>query len=348
MYYLTYRPKTISELDNSQVQQKIENILTSKNIPHAMLFVGPKGMGKTSTARIMSKALNCLDNAFAGKGKTIEPCNKCANCLNIATGASPDVVEQDAASNRGIDEIRRLIKEAAFAPMTGRYRIYIIDEAHMITPDAFNALLKTLEEPPKTVIFILATTNEEKVPTTIVSRCVRIPFGHAKKKDIIHMLERIAASEKVTVPDDLKDLIATYSENSFRDGAKLMEELVLQKKMTVEEAHSYLGIRARENLLEIMNKKPLSASIAWIEEFTNAGGNIKRHIEDMLHILKEQLLLKSAVETETQDLGYTISEITQLMKLLHEAYNSMKFSPIESLPLEIAVVEFYNLRKKKN
>ncbi len=313
-----------------------------------MLFVGPKGMGKTSTARIMAKALNCLENTFSGKGESIEPCNKCSNCLNIATGASPDVVEQDAASNRGIDEIRRLIREAAFAPMTGRYRVYIIDEAHMITTEAFNALLKTLEEPPKTVIFILATTNEEKVPKTIGSRCVRIPFGQAKKEDIIHMLKRVAKAEKVTVPEELNMLIATYSENSFRDAAKLLEELVLQKKLTLDDARNYLGVRARENLLEIMNKEPLTASIAWIEEFNKEGGNIKRHIEDMLQLLKEQLLLKSGVVTDTPDLGYSISEITQLMKFLHEAYNSMKFSPIESLPLEIAVVEFYNLRKKKN
>lgn len=348
MYYLTYRPKTISELDNSQVQQKIKNILQSKTIPHAMLFVGPKGMGKTSTARIMAKTLNCLENSFAGKGDSIEPCNTCSNCLNIDTGASPDVVEQDAASNRGIDEIRRLIKEAAFAPMTGRYRIYIIDEAHMITTDAFNALLKTLEEPPKTVIFILATTNEEKVPKTIVSRCVRIPFGQAKKEDIMHMLERVAKGEKVTIPPELNTLISTYSENSFRDAAKLLEELVSQKKLTLDDARTYLGVRARENLLEILNKKPLSDSMGWIEEFTKEGGNIKRHIEDMLQLLKEQLLLKSGVTTDTMDLGYSIGEITQLMKLLHEAYNSMKFSPIESLPLEIAVVEFYNLKKKKS
>lgn len=348
MYYLTYRPKTIAELDNSQVQQKIGNLLSSKTIPHAMLFVGPKGMGKTSTARIMAKALNCLENAFAGNGESIEPCNKCSNCLNIDTGASPDVVEQDAASNRGIDEIRRLIREAAFAPMTGRYRVYIIDEAHMITPDAFNALLKTLEEPPKTVIFILATTNEEKVPKTIISRCVRIPFGHAKKEDIIHMLQRVEKAEKITVQEDLNTLIATYSENSFRDAAKLLEELVLQKKLTLDDARNYLGVRARENLLEIMNKEPLTASISWIEDFSKEGGNIKRHLEDMLQLLKEQLLLKSGVATDTPDIGYSITEITQLMKLLHEAYNSMKFSPIESLPLEIAVVEFYNLRKKKN
>ncbi len=348
MYYLTHRPRSISELDNTSVRDKMERILSSKEIPHAMLFVGSKGMGKTSTARIVAKALNCLENSFAKKGTSFEPCNKCSNCISIDTGSSPDVVEQDAASNRGIDEIRKIIKESAFAPMTGRYRIYIIDEAHMITPDAFNALLKTLEEPPKTVVFILATTNEEKVPTTIISRCVRISFGQAEIKDIEHMLDRIAKKENVPVTDELKTLISTYSDNSFRDAAKLMEELVVQDKLTIADAESYLGIRAKQQLLTIIQSQSLAESLQWIEEFSENGGNMKRVIEDMLQTLKKQLLLKSNVTLEEKDLGYNLSEITVLMKLLHEAYLNLKISPIDSLPLEIAVVEFYNLRKQKN
>ncbi len=347
MYYLTHRPHTISELDNTQVREKMTKLLSSKHIPHAMLFVGPKGMGKTSTARIVAKALNCLQNAFASKGTSTEPCNTCTNCLSIDTGSSPDVVEQDAASNRGIDEIRRIIKESSFAPMTGKYRIYIIDEAHMITTDAFNALLKTLEEPPKTVIFILATTNEEKLPTTIISRCVRIPFGHAEKHDIEHMLDRISDKEKITLSEELKTLISTYSDNSFRDAAKLLGELVTQDKLSINEAEGYLGIRAKQNLLAIMQTEKLTDSLKWIEDFHENGGNIKRAIEDMLQMLKKQLLLKSNVISDGVDLGYSINEITMLLKLFHEAYNAMKISPIESLPLEIAVVEFYNQRKQK-
>jgi DNA polymerase-3 subunit gamma/tau len=346
MYYLTHRPKTITDLDNTQVREKMQHILSSKTIPHAMLFVGSKGMGKTSTARIVAKALNCLENKFAGKGSSIEPCNKCSNCISIDTGSSPDVVEQDAASNRGIDEVRKIIKESAFAPMTGKYRVYIIDEAHMITTDAFNALLKTLEEPPKSVVFILATTNEEKVPSTIISRCVRIPFGHAELTDIEHMLTRIAKAENIPLTDTLQTLIATYSDNSFRDAAKLFEELVTQDKLTVDDAESYLGIRAKQQLLSIMKSEGLTESLKWVEEFTDNGGNIKRVIEDMLQTLKKQLLFKSNVTTDQKDLGFSIQEITILMKLLHEAYMNLKVSPIESLPLEIAVVEFYNYRKK--
>ena len=347
MFYLKYRPQTISELDNSLVRTRIQNILQNKEVPHAMLFVGPKGMGKTSTARIVAKTVNCLENMFAGKGTSFEPCNTCSNCTSIDTGSSPDVVEQDAASNRGIEEIRKLIKESAFAPMTGRFRVYIIDEAHMITPDAFNALLKTLEEPPTTVMFILATTNEEKVPTTIISRCVRVPFGQAKKDDITHMLERMIKEEKIEAPSELNDLIFIYSDNSFRDAAKLLEELVMQKKLTVSEAEAYLGVSGKNNLLSIIKHEPLPEAMKWIEEFASSGGNIKRIIEDLLQALHKQLLLKNGLLVEIQDLGFSVLEIAQLMKLLHEAYKNLKITTIDTLPLEIAVVEFYNQRKQK-
>ena len=216
----------------------------------------------------------------------------------------------------------------------------------MITPDAFNALLKTLEEPPKTVIFILATTNEEKVPNTIISRCVRIPFGKAQKKDILHMLARIAKEENIDASHDLKELIATYSEDSFRDAAKMLEELVMQNALTIEKAQEYLGVRAKGTLLEIMQKGTLAESMQWIEDFTQTGGNIKRAIEDMLQVLRLQLVAKSTGKKEEGELSFSLKEVSQLIKLLHEAYNNLRISPIDSLPLEIAVVEFYNARKK--
>jgi len=347
MFYLKYRPRTITELDNSQIRPKITNLLSSKELPHALLFIGPKGMGKTSTARIVAKAVNCLENKFAGNGDSYEPCNVCNNCKAIENGSSPDVIEQDAASNRGIEEVRKLIRESSYAPMTGRYRVYIIDEAHMITTDAFNALLKTLEEPPETVIFILATTNEEKLPNTIISRCVRFPFGLAHKKDIVHMIDRISEKEKVTIPDELKDLIATYSENSFRDAAKMFEELVMQGTLTVETAQEYLGVRAKGTLLEIMQTGTLADSMQWIDAFIQSGGNVKRAIEDMLNVLHLVLVAKSTDQKSETELSYSMREISMLIKLMHEAYNTIRISPIEALPLELAVVEFYNARKKR-
>lgn len=343
MFYLKYRPKTIAELDNSTVKEKLLNVLKNKELPHAYLFVGQKGTGKTSTARIISKAVNCLENTFAKKESSVEPCNQCINCLSIETASSPDVIELDAASNRGIDEIRSLIRESAFLPMNCRYRVFIIDEAHMITNEAFNALLKTLEEPPETVLFILATTNEEKIPKTIASRCILLNFGRAKHEDITRMLQRIQEKEKIKTPDDVIKLIVKNSDRSFRDAAKLYEELVMQNRLTALEATQYLGLRGQYGLMEILEKKQLKDALSWIEEFSQTGGSIKKLLEELLRELRVMLLAKSGV-VSTDDISstLTVAEISQLMKLFTEAYNFLKISPIETIPLEIAVVEFYN------
>lgn len=346
LFYLTYRPKTISELDNRHVRDVLTNTLQSKNLPHAFLFVGTKGMGKTSSARIFAKSVNCLENKYAGKGESIEPCNNCSNCKSITIGTNADVLELDAASNRGIEEIKKIIHESVFAPMTGRYRVFIIDEAHMITHDAFNALLKTLEEPPETVMFILATTNEEKVPSTIISRCMKVQFGSAKAEDIKHQLQRIATAEKIELSPELASLIVRYCDRSFRDAAKLLEELFIQNKMTLEDAEQFLGIRAKDNLLIIMKEKDLKESLLWIDQFTSQGGNVKNLLEDLLQRLREQLMVKNGLQSEeTPDLGFSVKEISMLMKFFTEAYGNLRISPIQSIPLEIAVTEFYNLKK---
>lgn len=341
MYYLKYRPKTIDEIDNTKAREIISKILASKSIPHAYLFVGQKGTGKTSTARIFSKTVNCLNPK-----KTLHPnpCNHCKNCLSVDFSSSPDVFELDAASNRGINEVKDLIKEASFSPMSGKYRVFIIDEAHMITGDGFNALLKTLEEPPDTVIFILATTNLEKVPKTISSRCLIVNFGKAIKSDIKNMIRRIIKNEKLSVDEKLIDLIANHSEKSFRDAAKLLEELVIQNKLNTEEAKNYLGIRSKENLLETVATGNIKEAIIWIEEFSELGGNVKNLIEELLEELRLLLLKRSGVPTdEVIPVDLSLKQIIFLMKSLNDAYNLLKNSPIETLPLEIAIVEFYNL-----
>jgi len=341
VYYLKYRPRTIDEIDNIKARENISKILISKPIPHAYLFVGSKGTGKTSTARIFAKAVNCVNlPKFPNRPN---PCNHCKNCLAIDFSSSPDVFELDAASNRGINEVKDLIKEASFLPMSGRYRVFIIDEAHMITGDGFNALLKTLEEPPDTVIFILATTILEKVPKTISSRCLIVNFGKAVKSDVKNMIKRIIKKEKLAVDEKLIDLIALHSEKSFRDAAKLLEELVIQNKLNTEEAKNYLGIRSKENLLEIVAKKNIKDALSWIEEFSTVGGNMKNLIEELLEELRFLLLKKSGITVEeTLPVDLSLAQVTFLMKSLNEAYNLLKTTPIDTLPLEIAVVEFYN------
>lgn len=358
MFYLKYRPKTVEDLDNSRVKDIIKKILLPLSLPHAFLFVGQKGTGKTSTARIMAKAVNCLQNKFseteavnAVHKKTtlnknwqnnIEPCNKCKNCLSIDSTSSPDVVELDAASNRGIEDIRNLIRESSFYPMSNRYRIYIIDEAHMITNDAFNALLKTLEEPPSSVIFILATTNLEKIPKTILSRCHLINFGKAKKTDIVSMLNKIVRKEKIKIDNQLINLIAQHADHSFRDATKILEELITQDKLNLEEGKQFLGL-LRENFFETLQKRNLKESLAWIEEFNQSGGNFKYLIEQLLEELRIALLCQNGVNIEeSSNIQLETKDIITLMKLLTEAYNNLKISPIDSLPLEISVAEFYN------
>jgi len=351
MFYIKYRPQSIKELDNEGPREVLQSILNSGSIPHAFLFIGQKGTGKTSAARIIAKALNCQNNKTRKESDiSSEPCNSCLNCKSIDTSSFPDVVELDAASNRGINEVKELIKEASFLPLVGTYRIFIIDEAHMITPDGFNALLKTLEEPPSTVIFILATTELQKVPKTVVSRCIQINFGKAKKEEIIHMLKRIAIGEKIDFEKGVFELIANHSELSFRDATKLLEELVITKKYSLNDARDYIGIRSNQNLLHLVSANATSPAKAleFIETFSQNGGNFKILIEEQLEELHNALLIESHVTKETKNqFSFTLKEIVLLMKLLTEAYANLKYSPIESLPLEIAIVEFYNKRTFK-
>ncbi|MCL4374963.1 DNA polymerase III subunit gamma/tau [Patescibacteria group bacterium] len=350
MYYLKYRPHTLAEIDNTRARSTITKILESGQLPHAFLFVGQKGTGKTSTARIFAKAVNCLENHFSqNKKTTIEPCNRCANCKTIDSGASPDIMELDAASNRGIEEIKTLIKETGFAPMHNRHRIFIIDEAHMITHDGFNALLKTLEEPPAGVIFVLATTNLEKVPKTIVSRCVMVNFEKAHPEEIARMINRIAAGEKLKLNQDLIELVVQHSDRSFRDAAKILQDLVMQHKLETDAARQYLGIRSPENLLHILQIEPREKAIAWIKEFGDAGGSAKAMIEDLLSRLHELLLAHYGV-TKVDDSAIRLSgrQLLTLLKLFNDAYALLKNSPVEVIPLEIAIMEYYNKKEQSN
>lgn len=343
MFYLKYRPHTIDEIDNSPVKETVKHILQSKNLPHALLLIGQKGTGKTSTARIIAKSVNCLTNSYGTKtSATIEPCNRCTHCQSIDLSSSIDVIEMDAASNRGIDEVRNLIKETSFAPMHNRFRVFIIDEAHMITSDAFNALLKTLEEPPSSVIFILATTNVEKVPKTIRSRCFTINFGKANEKDILGMLRRIIRKEKIAIDEPLLPLIARYCEHSFRDAAKTLEELVIQKKLSFKEGSDFLGISGTKTFLETLEKQDITKTLSWIKEFSQRGGSVKIFIEELLNDLQREFMIKHKVENDSVSSSLTTKEIIVLMKKLQEAYVMLRSTPVEIIPLEIAVTEFYN------
>ena len=223
-FYLKYRPQKINELDIEKVRDSLLEILGSKEVPHAFLFTGPKGTGKTSSARILAKSVNCTDS------KNGEPCNKCSHCKSITEGRCLDLIEIDAASNRGIDDIRELKSKINLVPSMVKVKVYIIDEVHMLTNEAFNALLKTLEEPPEQVKFVLCTTEPNKLPGTIVSRCFQVQFDKAKTEELVRSLNRVVKGEKIEIKKEDLVKIANKANGSFRDAVKVLEQLSAKSK----------------------------------------------------------------------------------------------------------------------
>ncbi len=340
MFYRKYRPQTLSELDTKEVQDQLSSILKASTIPHAFLFTGPRGTGKTSTARIVAKVLNAEVNKE--KITVLDVDTKDPNVKAIADGSSADVIEIDAASNRKIDDVRELIAQLKFAPLAAKYKVYIIDEVHMLTKEAFNALLKSLEEPPAHTIFILATTEVDALPKTIVSRCIRINFNKAREEDVIHMLDRITKGEKLSVEKESLELIAKAADGSFRDAAKMLEIAVLNEDTSMQGIQHSLGVSdTTMELLICLAKNNPTEALQWITKAAQQGSDFRFIIEQLLNMLHIQLLAKHNIEKESEELkSMTVKQIALLISLLQKAYGQLKITPIASLPLEIAIVEY--------
>lgn len=337
MLYLTYRPQTVAQIDNTKVREIIANYLKSSEIPHAWLFTGHKGMGKTSVARILARELNRTGDAK----KDLEIGQ------DIESSTSPDVVEINGADNTGIDDVRTLIENIQYAPMTGKYRMYIIDEVHMLSTSAFNGLLKILEEPPSHAIFILATTALDKIPATIQSRCVRVDFGSATAADVTRMIERIAVGEKLQIPSEVIQLIATHCDRSFRDATKILQELIAQDALTLVKAEAYLGTRTKDSLVAQLAQSDVKKVIAWTHAFASEGGDMKQLIEDTLQKVHGLLLKAHGVDPDTDlpDVVFTSAQLVKLLKLFHEAYATVRISPIPQVAVQIAIIEYFNSLK---
>ena len=312
--YRRWRPQDFDTLVGQQpVKTALTNALTSGRIAHAYLFAGPRGTGKTSTARILAKALNC------DQGPTPHPCGQCVNCQRITEGTSMDVFEIDAASNRGIEEIKALREQLSFAPVSGRYKVYIIDEVHMLTTEAFNALLKTLEEPPAHVIFILATTDPHKIPATIHSRCQRFDFRRVTVDEIAEHLALVAKGSGIEADADALRLIAIQSEGGMRDALSLLDQCgVMADRVTAATVREVLGIVGRETLRELVQaigRQDLTSTLAKVNFLLEQGKDVRQILTELAEYLRALLLYKSAPAYDEIYLTDTPEELAQIAPL---------------------------------
>ena len=338
-FYLKYRPQTFADLDSTTAREELIKIFSSGNLPQAFLFSGTKGIGKTSSARIVAKAINCTGK----KPNEFEPCNKCDNCLSITAGNNVDVMEIDAASFTGVDDIRDLRDKIRLSPASLKYKVFIIDEVHRLSGSAFDALLKTLEEPPQHVIFILCTTDPEKLPKTIVSRCQRIAFHKATKKEIVERLKKNCLAEGLEFEEEVLVQIVKISEGSFRDAVKIMEQVSFSGKITLGEVDKIAGISGEykpQDLLHLLAARQTKEALLWIGRAVEAGVSLKILLENLLEILRIIILFEYGVEEEKVEVNLTGGQARQLIDLLALAYTEMKFAVIPQLPLEMAVIEW--------
>ena len=359
--YRKYRPKKLEDvLGQEIIVEVLKNAAKSDKFAHAYLFYGPRGSGKTTTARLIAKLVNCENRQSDEKFKSIgEPCNKCQSCIEIDENKALDVIEIDAASNRGIDEIRNLKEGIKFSPTSYKYKVYIIDECHQLTKDAFNALLKTLEEPPAHAIFILATTETEKMPTTIISRTQRFHFKRLPLVKIVEKLKSIIKAEKIKADDDALELIAASAEGSVRDAESLLDQIAsLEEKIGLENVEKILGrvgFKRTAEMAELLIKNDIENALNYLSQINEGGYNLVQFNKDLIHYFRRVLSLKLSPILENEfkkelteselnsikNLSKIIDEnkIINLIKSLIRAYTEMRYSPFAIVPLEVAMIE---------
>ena len=350
--YREWRPKIFEDVVGQEhISRTLQNAIKNNRIAHAYLFCGPRGTGKTSSAKVFAKALNCQ------QGPTVSPCNQCENCLGINQSTSMDVLEIDAASNRGIDEIRDLRDKVKFSPTEGKFKVYIIDEVHMLTTEAFNALLKTLEEPPQHVVFILATTEPHKIPMTILSRCQRFDFRRITTEAIVKRLELVAAHNGTKVAGEALLLIARAAEGGMRDALSLLDQCIAFSgdDVTIEEVNGVLGAVSTDLLLataQSLVEYDTTRALQIINNLVLQGKDIKQYAKDLMEHLRNLLLVKVCSDvsgmlamteeamTELQQQAGLFSQgrLESLIALLSDVEREMKWSTQPRLLLELSFI----------
>lgn len=360
VFALKWRPKNFDEvIGQNHIVSTLKNSLSKNRLAHAYLFCGPRGVGKTSLARILAKSLNCKN------GPTLEPCQICPACLEISGGRSMDVIEIDGASNRGIDEIRTLRENVKFAPVSGKFKVYIIDEVHMLTTEAFNALLKTLEEPPEFVKFIFATTHPHKVIPTILSRCHRFDFRRIPVMEIIAQLEKIRQAENINIDKEVLLAIAKASDGSLRDAESILDQLVSfsKEKVTLADVISVLGVVEQEALFEITDRIIRKDAIGALELFNkiidegkDTGVFLNYLIEHFRNLMVAKISRASAsglidLPQEVcerllqQAQAFTLDEIFSAFNIMVNTQETAKRLDSARIPLEISLVRLANEKK---